>query len=65
MGSDKARQRWLEEKVETWVAGLKLLAVFSIAFPQKAYSVLTMLLQNEWQYVQRVTPSVGPVFEPL
>ena len=33
VGSDEYKQRWVEEKVETLVAGVNCLAVFAILFP--------------------------------
>ena len=45
VGSDEAKKRWLEEKVETWVAGMKCRAVFEREFSQKAFAGLTMPLQ--------------------
>ena len=51
--------------METWVAGLKRLAGCTKLFPQSAYAGLAMLLQQEWKFSQRVTPSVGTLFAPL
>ena len=65
MGSDEAKHRWVEEKVETWVAGVKHLAGFAILFTQVDYSVLKMSLQHEWQFIRSVPPRVGPLFAPL
>ena len=65
MGSNEAKQRWLEDKVETWVVGVKSLAVFARLFPRIAYAGLTMLLWKECQFVKHVTPDVGPLFVPL
>ena len=45
-GSDEAKQRWVEEKVGTWGAGVKRLAVFAKVFPQMTYASLTMFLQR-------------------
>ena len=44
LGSDEAKHIWLEEKVETWVAGAKHLVGFLTASPQMAYDGLAMLL---------------------
>ena len=35
--SEKAKNIWLDKKVETWVAGLKCLVVFERTPPQTAY----------------------------
>ena len=47
MGSDEAKQRWVEGKVDTWIAGVKRLVVFLILPPQTAYADLTLLLHQE------------------
>ena len=65
VGSDEAKQIWIEEKVETLVEGVKRLAVFAREFLQMAYVGLTMYLRHEFQFVQRVTPGVGTLFAPL
>ena len=65
VGSDEAKQIWMEENVEIWVAGFKRLAEFSRVFPQTDYAGLTMSLHQKWQFLQRLTPSVGPLFAPL
>ena len=33
-------------------------------YPQTAYAGLSQSLQSEWQYLQRVTPDIAPVFLP-
>ena len=53
------------EKVETWVAGVKCMAGFVRGFPNAAYVRLTISLQQEWQIVQHMTPSVGTLYSPL
>jgi hypothetical protein len=35
------------------------------AFPQAAYSGLQKCLQQEWQFVQRVTKGIGPEFASI
>ena len=66
MGSDEAKQRWVEGKVDTWIAGVKRLVVFLILPPQTAYADLTLLLHQEGGgVVQHVTPGVGLLFAPL
>ena len=65
MGSDKAKQRWVEEKVETLLAGVKCLALFLRALSQTDYVGLTISLQQYWQFVKNITPSFGTLFAPL
>ena len=44
---------------------MKCLAGFAKAYPHIAYAILTMLLQQERQFVHRVTPEVILLFFPL
>ena len=44
---------------------MKRLAVFMRSISQTAYSILNILLQQGWQFVQRIIPGVGPLFDPL
>ena len=65
MGSYEDKHIWVEDKVETWVAGVKRLEKFSKEFHQTAYIGWKISLHQEWNPVQHVTPSVGTLFEPL
>ena len=60
-----AEQRWVEDKLKTWVAELKHLARFARVSPQITYYGLTVLLHEEWQFFQHATPGIGPFFAPL
>ena len=51
--------------METWVAGVKRLDVFSIIPIQTAYVSLKMSLQKDWQFFQSITPRFGSLFVPL
>ena len=64
-GSENAKQRWVEENVETWLVGVKCLARFAREPPQPSYAGLMVSLQQKWQFVQSATPGVGPLFVPL
>ena len=33
--------------------------------PQTSYTGLQKSLQQEWAFVQRVTPGIGPEFQPM
>ena len=45
--------------------GVKRLAVFSRAFTQTAYVVLSMFPQKEYHFYQNVTLGVGTLFVPM
>jgi hypothetical protein len=51
--------------VTTWVAAVETLALVAGNYPQAAYAGSTFCLQDEWQYVQRVTSDTAPHFAPL
>ena len=37
----------------------------ALKWPQTAYAGFAFVLQNEWQYVQRVVAGIGALFAPL
>ena len=44
---------------------MKVLAKIVRHHPQSAYAGLGMLLQSEWQYLQRNVPGVGTLMGPI
>ena len=42
----------VKPQVEAWAHGVKLLAKIYQRHPHPAYTILVMLLQSEWQYLQ-------------
>ena len=60
-----AGREWLRGKIRRWTESVKLLAGDSHKHPQSAYTVLQKYLQQEWAFVQRVTPGVGDAFVPV
>jgi hypothetical protein len=65
IGSNASKVDWLGSMVTTWVAAVETLASVAGNYPQAAYAGLTFSLQNEWQYVQRVTSDTAAHFAPL
>jgi hypothetical protein len=65
IGSNTSKVDWLGSMVTTWVAAVETLALVAGNYPQAAYAGFTFCLQNEWQYVQRVTSDMAPHFAPL
>ena len=65
VGYNEAKQRWVEDILETWEAGVKHLAEFSREFPHTDYAGSKISLQQEWNVFQCVTPSVGTLFAPM
>jgi hypothetical protein len=65
IGTDEAREAWLEPQLDAWVYGIQQLAKVAVRFPQTAFAGLAKSLQSEWMYLQRVIPDAGPAFAPL
>ncbi len=64
-GSNANKSDWLYGMVTTWVAAVETLALLAGNYPQAAYAGFTFYLQNEWQYMQRVTSDTAPYFALL
>ena len=62
IGEDEALNEWLAEKTEFWEEAVTDLTSVTKVFPQAAYSGLQKSLQQEWQFVQRVTKGIGNEF---
>jgi hypothetical protein len=65
LGSDDGKHEWVREKVQVWVDAIDTLSRIALRYPQTAYAGMVMVLQNEWQYVQRTVPEVGYLFDPV
>ena len=65
LGDAAAEREWLEKKVQVWKESVHVLAGVAHKHPQSAYSGLQKSLQQEWDFVQRVTPGVGAAFGPV
>ena len=55
----------MKPQVEAWAHGVGFLSKISQRHPQLAYAVLVMVLQLEWQYLQRTVPGVGTLMGPI
>ena len=56
---------WIKDKVEGWVESVRTLAGVARKHPQSAYAGLQKSIQQEWAFVQRVTPGIGDAFGPV
>ena len=65
VGDRAAKDSWLTEKVQEWTELVSILAGVSHKHPQSAYAGLQKSLQQEWAFVQRVTPGVGEALVPV
>ena len=62
IGDRKAEGSWLATKIKGWTDSVAILAWIARKHPQSAYAKLQKSLQQEWAFVQRVTPGVGDSF---
>jgi hypothetical protein len=62
IGENEVLNKWLGKKTKFWTEAVTDLTSVTQAFPQAAYSGLQNSLQQEWQFVQRVTKGIGPEF---
>ena len=58
VGPRNQLEAWVKPQVEAWAHGVRVLGKIARRHPQLAYSGLGMLLQLEWQYLQRTVPGV-------
>ena len=56
---------WIEETVEGWAESVRTLAGVAHKHPQSAYAGLQKSLQQEWEFIQRVTSGIGDAFGPV
>ena len=59
MGSKAEQDSWLGEKVEGWWYLVATLAGVAHQHLKTAYAGLQKSLQQEWDFMQRVTPYIG------
>ena len=65
LGETSTRDQWLKNKISDWVFGVQELARVAQSYPQTAYAGLQKSLQQEWQYLQRVTADIADHFSPI
>jgi hypothetical protein len=65
IGDSAAQQTWIEKKTKAWADSVTELAMVAARFPQAAYAGLQKSLQQEWQFLQRVTDGLGLEFSAI
>jgi hypothetical protein len=65
IGEATDQQLWIQEKAEAWVDSIKELAMVAERYPQAAYAGLQKSLQQEWQFLQRVTEGLSKEFQDI
>ena len=53
------------DKIKGWADSVEILSGVSRKHPQSAYVGLQKSLQQEWAFVQWVTPGIGDAFGPV
>ena len=65
IGDREVEWEWMKEKIQGWTESVKILAGVAEKHPLSAYVGLQKYLQQEWAFVQRMTPGVGDAFGPV
>jgi hypothetical protein len=65
IGEAAAQKTWLEAKTKDWAEAVSELAMVAERYPQAAYAGLQKSLQQEWQFLQRVTHGLGDEFSAI
>ena len=65
IGESEAEKRCLAGKVTGWAESVETHAGVSRKHPQSACAGLQKSLQQEWVFLQRVTPGIGNAFGPV
>ena len=65
LGSNVFLERYISEKVETWVDEVTKLAEFALSEPQACYAAYSFGLKHQWTYFLRTLPDIEVLLEPL
>ena len=65
MGEREADAIWIKKKVEGWAESVRTLSGVYLKHLQCAYAGLQKSLNQEWEFVQQVTPGIGDAFGPV
>ena len=65
IGERETEGQWVQTKVVGWAESVRTLAGVAHNHPQSAYAGLQKSLQQEWAFVQPVTPGIGDACGPV
>ena len=65
IGERETEGQWVQKNVAGLADSVRTLAGVACKHPQSAYAVMQKSLQQEWAFVQRVTPGIGDAFVPV
>ncbi len=62
IGSETDQSDWVKSKTSDWADAVRELSLVAHRYPQSAYTGLQKSLQQEWQFLQRITDGLGGEF---
>ena len=65
LGLHEELEVWVKPQVEAWAHAVRVLGQIYRRHPQSDYASLGVLLQLEWQYLQRTIPVFGTLMGPI
>ena len=65
IGTESFRERYVQDKVTSWVTEIQTLSNIARTEPQAAYSAFTYGVKHRWNYLMRTVPNIGPLLAPL
>ena len=65
VGEPQKQTLFIQDRIKNWIAGVDDLARAAVKYPQTAYAGLQKSLQQEWQFLQRVTEGIEGAFSGL
>ena len=65
IGDTAGCEAFVNKKVQDWINLINVLSDIAITQPQAAYCAYTKSLQNDWTFLQRVTPDCHSLFTDL
>ena len=65
IGEAAPQEEWVREQTSAWADAVTTLAKVCKRYPQLAYAGLQKSLQQEWQFLQRVTDGISTEFQAV
>ena len=65
IGAETFKEKYVREKVATWVQEVNCLVQIAESQPHAAYAAFTHGLASKWTFLARTVPDVSHLFQPL
>ena len=65
IGTDAHKTSYVPSKVSKWIGDSKELSKIAVDEPRAALSAYTKSICHRWAFIQRTTPDIGELFQPL